>query len=82
MESRGRGSRCNRKRISNRDSTANVGDLMEMESKGHPILRVTDEIDKLRIGDVRTRGGCGQHFRKSELSKQWRSQKKTSGGNR
>ena len=54
--------------MSNRDSTANVGNLVEMESKGHPFLRVTDEIDKLGIGDVRTRGGCGQYSRKSELS--------------
>ena len=51
----------------NGDSTANVGDLVEMESQDHPILRVIGEINKLGIGDVRTRGGCGQHSKKSEL---------------
>ncbi|GFZ06698.1 hypothetical protein Acr_18g0008680 [Actinidia rufa] len=44
----------------NGDSTANVGDLVEMESQ-------TGEIDQLRIGDVRTYGGRGRHFRNSEF---------------
>ena len=54
------------------DSTANVGDLVEMESQSHLDLRATGEMDKVGIGNVRTRGGCGQHFRKSDLS-EWRS---------
>ena len=53
------------------DSTTNVGDLVEMESQGHLILKVTGEMDKVGIGDVRTHGGCGRHSRKSELS-EWR----------
>ncbi|GFY94195.1 HSP20-like chaperones superfamily protein [Actinidia rufa] len=35
----------------NGDSTANVGDLVEMESQGHLILRVTDEMDKIGVGN-------------------------------
>ena len=52
----------------NGDSTTNIRDLVEKESQGHSILIMTGEIDKLSIGDVRTRGGCGQHSRKSELN--------------
>ena len=33
----------------NGDSTANVGDLVEMESYIHLILRVSGEIDKLDL---------------------------------
>ncbi|GFZ15693.1 hypothetical protein Acr_25g0001020 [Actinidia rufa] len=51
--------------MSNGDSTANVGDLVEMESQGHLILRVTGEMDKIGIGDVKT---YGEHSRKSELN--------------
>ena len=29
----------------NGDSTVNVGDVMEMESQGHLILRVTGEVE-------------------------------------
>ncbi|GFS37949.1 hypothetical protein Acr_00g0054820 [Actinidia rufa] len=49
----------------NKDNTANVGDLMEMESQGHLILRVTSKMDKIGIGDVRTHG---EHSRKFELN--------------
>ena len=51
----------------NGDSTTNVGDLVEIESQGYPILRVADEIDQLGIGDMRTGGGRGRHSRKSNL---------------
>ncbi|GFZ03402.1 hypothetical protein Acr_16g0000260 [Actinidia rufa] len=49
----------------NGDSTANVGDLVEMESQGHLILGVTGEIDKIGIGNVKI---YGEHSRKSELN--------------
>ena len=42
----------------NGDSTANVGNLVEMESQGYLILRMTDEMDKNGIDNVRTHGGC------------------------
>ena len=58
-ESRGRELRRNKRRITNKDSTANVGDLVKMESQGHLIFRVTCEIDKIGISDVRTHRGCG-----------------------
>ena len=61
----------------NGDSTANVGDLVEMESQGYPILKVTSEIDKLGIDDVRTHGGCGQHSRKFEFNEVIASDKET-----
>ena len=48
--------------MSNGDSTANVGDLVEMESQVHLIL-------KFGIGDMRVCGGRGRHSRKSELIK-------------
>ena len=54
-ESRDRGSRRNKRRMSNVDSTANVGDLKEMESQGHPIFIVTGTFDKFGIGNMRTR---------------------------
>ncbi|GFY94598.1 hypothetical protein Acr_09g0010440 [Actinidia rufa] len=57
-----------KRRMPSRNSTTNVRDLKKMESQGHPILRVTGEVDKLGIGDVKTRGGCGQRYRKSELN--------------
>ena len=44
--SRGRGFRSKRRRMPNGDSTANVGDLLEIHSQGHLILRVTGEMDK------------------------------------
>ncbi|GFZ11288.1 hypothetical protein Acr_22g0006860 [Actinidia rufa] len=76
-ESRGQGSRHNRRRMPNGDSTTNVGDLVGMESQGYPILRVTGEIDKLRIGNVRTYGGRGRHSRNSKFSKVIESDKAT-----
>ena len=51
----------------NGDNTVNVGDLVEMKSQDHLILRVPGEIDQLGIGDMRTGGGRGRYFRKSEL---------------
>ncbi|GFS30400.1 hypothetical protein Acr_00g0011720 [Actinidia rufa] len=45
-----------RRRMPNGDSTANVGDLVEMESQGHLILGVTSKMDKIGIGNVRTHG--------------------------
>ena len=54
--------------MSNGDSTANVGDHQEIESQGHPTLRLTGEIDLLEIGDVSTYGDRGWHFRNSEFS--------------
>ncbi|GFZ05449.1 hypothetical protein Acr_17g0010210 [Actinidia rufa] len=47
----------------NGDNIANVGDLMEMESQGHLIVRVMGEMDP--IGDVRTHG---EYSKKSELN--------------
>ena len=52
----------------NGDSTANVGDLVEIESQGYPLLRVADEIDQLGISDVRTYGGRGWHPKKFEFN--------------
>ena len=52
----------------NEDGIANVGALAEMESQGHPILRMTSEIDQLGIGEVRTFGGRGQHSKNFEFS--------------
>ncbi|GFZ14426.1 hypothetical protein Acr_24g0006160 [Actinidia rufa] len=46
------------------DSIVNVGDLVGMESQGHLILRVDDEVE---IGDVSTGRGCGQHSKKPSL---------------
>ncbi|GFZ19247.1 hypothetical protein Acr_27g0009860 [Actinidia rufa] len=52
----------------NGDSTVIVGELVKMKSQVYPILKVTGEINQFGIGDVRTYGGRGRHFRKSELS--------------
>ena len=46
------------------DNTVNVGDLVGMESQGHLILKVDDEVE---IGDVSTGGGCGQHSKNLSL---------------
>ncbi|PSS07295.1 Syntaxin like [Actinidia chinensis var. chinensis] len=35
----------------NKDSTANVGNLMKMESQGHLIIRVMCKMDKIRRDD-------------------------------
>ena len=51
----------------NGDNTANVVDLVEMESQSHHILRVADEIDQLRIGDMRIGGERRWNSRKSGL---------------
>ena len=56
----------------NGDSIANVGDLVEMESQVHLILRVTGEVGKIVIGDVRSHVECGWHSRKSEFN-EWQS---------
>ena len=53
--------------MSNGDSTANVGDLLEMEYQDHLILKVAGQINQLEIGDVRTDGGRGRHPRKSKF---------------
>ena len=45
----------------NGDSTANIEELVEMESQGHPILKVVGEINQFGIGDMRTGGRCGRH---------------------
>ncbi|GFZ08921.1 hypothetical protein Acr_20g0007290 [Actinidia rufa] len=60
--------------MQNGDITANVGDLVKMESQSHLILRVTGEMDKIEIGDVRTHG---EHSRKSELNELIASDKVT-----
>ncbi|GFS32437.1 hypothetical protein Acr_00g0022790 [Actinidia rufa] len=52
----------------NGDNTANVEDLVEIESQDHLILKVMGEIDKLGIGDARIRRVCGQHFKKFEFN--------------
>ena len=51
----------------NGDSIVTVGDLVDMESQVHHILKVMGDINQLRIGDVRTHGGSGRHPKKSEL---------------
>ena len=51
--------------MQNGNNTANVGDLVEMESQSYLILRVTGEMDKIEIGDMRNHG---EHSRKSELN--------------
>ena len=45
----------------------NVGNLMVMESQGHPIVKVAGKINHLEIGDIRTGGGRGQHSKKSKI---------------
>ena len=55
----------------NGDNTANVRDLVEMESQVNLILKVTGEIEtnwRRDIGDVRTHGVSGQHSRNPEFS--------------
>ncbi|GFZ09511.1 hypothetical protein Acr_21g0001100 [Actinidia rufa] len=59
----------NSRRMPNGDSTANVEDLVEMESQGYPIREVAGEINQFRIGNMRTVGGRGLHSWKSELIK-------------
>ncbi|GFZ11325.1 hypothetical protein Acr_22g0007230 [Actinidia rufa] len=71
---RGHGFWSKRRRIPNGDNTANVGELVEMESQSHLILRVTGEMEKIRIGDVRTHG---EYSRKSELNEVIASNKAT-----
>ena len=51
----------------NGDNTVTAGDLVEMESQVHHILNVTGEVNQLGIDNVRTCGGRGGHFWKSEL---------------
>ncbi|GFZ05448.1 hypothetical protein Acr_17g0010200 [Actinidia rufa] len=63
-----------RRRMPNGDSTANVGDLMKMESQGQLIVRVVGEMDKVGIGYVRTHG---KHSKKSELNEVIASDKMT-----
>ncbi|GFS32918.1 hypothetical protein Acr_00g0025330 [Actinidia rufa] len=60
-------SRRNMRRMPNGDNTVIVRDLIKMEPQIHPILEVAGEVNKLGIGDVRTCGGCGRHFKKSEI---------------
>ncbi|GFY81555.1 hypothetical protein Acr_01g0013640 [Actinidia rufa] len=43
----------------------NVGDLVEMESQGHLILRVVGEMNNIGIGDVRPHE---EHYKKFELN--------------
>ena len=55
------------RRMPNGDSIVNLGDLVEMESQGHLILKVAGEINQLGIGDVRTCGRREWRSKKSEL---------------
>ena len=57
----------NKLRMPNGVSTATVGDLVEIKSQVHPILKVEGKINQLRIGDVRTCGGCERYSQKSEI---------------
>ncbi|GFZ01812.1 hypothetical protein Acr_15g0004210 [Actinidia rufa] len=62
-------------RIPNGVSTANVGNVVEIESRGYLILRVrlvrwrltANLINRCDIGDVRTSGSRGQHSRNLSL---------------
>ena len=57
--------------MSNGDSTANVGDLVNMESQVHLILKVIGEMEtywRCEIHDVSTHGVGGQHSRNPEFS--------------
>ncbi|GFY95096.1 hypothetical protein Acr_10g0004810 [Actinidia rufa] len=59
------------RRIPNGDSAANVGDLVEMESQIHLILKVTGEMEtylQRDIGDLRTHGVGGQHSVASDVT--------------
>ena len=53
--------------MQNGDRIAIVKDLEEMESQGHPILKVIGEINQLGIGNVKTCRVHERYSRKSEL---------------